>query len=61
MGFILMGLTTDSDDGYHAFVLYLVVYTFTTLAFLAIFLAARRADGRELTYISDFRALSAKE
>ena len=61
MGFLLMGLTTDSDSGYHAFLLYICVYAVTTMAFLMIFLSARREDGRELDFISDFRALAAND
>lgn len=57
MGFLLMGLTADSDGGFSAAILYIVVYAIMTGAFLLIFLTARLADGRQLTYLSDFRSL----
>lgn len=59
MGFLLMGLTTDSDAGFSAAVLYILVYAVMTGAFLVIYLTSRLADGRQLLFISDFRSLSA--
>ena len=58
MGFLLMGLTTDSDGGLSAAVLYILVYAVMTAAFLIIYLTSRLVDGRQLLYISDFRSLS---
>lgn len=60
MGFLLMGLTTDSEAGFRAAILYIIVYAIMTCAFLVIFLSARRADGAELIYISDFRTLASR-
>jgi len=60
MGFLLMGLTTDSDEGYQAALLYILVYAVMTCAFLTIFLSARREDGSELLYMSDFRTLASR-
>jgi len=60
MGFLLMGLTTDSDEGYQAAILYIIVYAVMTCAFLAIFLSSRRKDGTELLYVSDFRTLASR-
>lgn len=59
MGFLLMGLTTDSDAGFSAAALYILVYAVMTGAFLLIYLTTRLADGRQLLYVSDFRALGA--
>ena len=58
MGFLLMGLTTDSDEGFQAALVYIGVYALMTCAFLTVFLSARRQDGAELLYISDFRTLA---
>jgi NADH:ubiquinone oxidoreductase subunit 2 (subunit N) len=58
MGFLLMGLTTDSDAGLSAAVLYILVYAVMTCAFLIIYLTSRLADGRQLLFISDFRSLT---
>lgn len=60
MGFLLMGLTTDSDEGFRAALLYILVYAVMTCAFLTIFLSARKEDGSELLYISDFRTLASR-
>jgi NADH:ubiquinone oxidoreductase subunit 2 (subunit N) len=58
MGFLLMGLATDSDAGFSAAILYILVYAVMTCAFLVIYLTSRLADGRQLLYISDFRAFA---
>ena len=60
MGFLLMGLTPDSDEGYQAALLYITIYAVMTSAFLGVFLSARRQDGSELLYISDFRTLASR-
>jgi NADH-quinone oxidoreductase subunit N len=60
MGFLLMGFTADSDEGYQAALLYIAVYAVMTCAFLTIFLSARRQDGSELLYVSDFRTLASR-
>lgn len=59
MGFLLMGLTTDSDAGFSAAVLYILIYAVMTCAFLVIYLTSRLADGRQLLFVSDFRSLTA--
>lgn len=58
MGFLLMGLTADSDTGFAAAVLYILIYAVMTCAFLVIYLTSRLADGRQLLFISDFRSLT---
>lgn len=60
MGFLLMGLTTDSAAGQGAMLMYFVLYAIMTCAFLTIFLAARRQDGKDLVYMSDFRLLASR-
>ncbi len=59
MGFLLMGLITDSDGGFIAAILYIMVYAIMTCALLLIYLTSRLADGRQLLFISDFRSLAA--
>lgn len=58
MGFLLMGLTTDSDTGFTAAILYTLIYAVMTCAFLIIYLTSRLTDGRQLLFISDFRSLT---
>ena len=58
MGFLLMGLVTGSNEGLRAAIIYIGVYAVMTCAFLTIFLSARRDDGAELVYMSDFRTLA---
>lgn len=60
MGFLLLGFTTDTDEGYQAALVYIILYAIMTCALLTIFLSARRADSREITYLSDFRMLARK-
>jgi len=61
MGFLLIGLTTDTPGGYRATVVYLFLYVIMNAIFLTIFLNARRSDGLSLIYLTDFRRLSSTE
>jgi len=55
MGFLLIGLVCNSVFGYRATIFYLFVYALMSIAFLLIFIQARREDGRPLLYLVDFR------
>jgi NADH:ubiquinone oxidoreductase subunit 2 (subunit N) len=55
-----MGLATASQEGYRATILYLLLYAMMSVAFLIVFLNARRADGKSLIYLTDFRGFGEK-
>jgi NADH-quinone oxidoreductase subunit N len=57
IGFLLIGLLTDTVGGYRSTLLYLLLYIIMTVVFLAVFLNARRSDGLSLIYLTDFRRL----
>jgi NADH-quinone oxidoreductase subunit N len=57
MGFILLGLTTDSDGGLIATILYIIVYLVMTAAFLIVVMTMYVDDHRDAVYLSDLRAI----
>jgi NADH-quinone oxidoreductase subunit N len=57
IGFILVGLATGSVAGYRATAVYIFIYALMNLIVIGLFLHARRADGRELTFLTDFAPL----
>jgi NADH-quinone oxidoreductase subunit N len=59
IGFLLLGLACASFEGYRATIIYLLIYSLRNFSFLVLFLNARRADGRSLLYLTDFRGLGA--
>jgi NADH-quinone oxidoreductase subunit N len=60
IGFILLGLASASFEGYRAALFYIIIYTIINLAFLTVFLQARRADQQSLLYLTDFRGFGQK-
>ena len=59
MGFILLGLATGSAAGYRATLMYILIYVITNVIVITLFLRARRNDGRDLLFLTDFRGLAA--
>jgi len=59
MGFLLLGLTTDSFAGFEATILYILIYAAATAVFLIIFLAYR-LNGRIPLYITDYRVIAVR-
>lgn len=57
MGFLLLGLVTETDDGIRSAFFYLIIYAIMTGGFLLIFTHIRKADGQPLLALSDFRGL----
>jgi NADH:ubiquinone oxidoreductase subunit 2 (subunit N) len=57
MGFLLLGLVTDTDEGVRAAFCYLVVYAVMSGGFLLIFTHLRTNAGATFIALSDFRAL----
>lgn len=55
MGFLLIGLVCNSVAGYRSTIIYLFIYAVMSMAFLLVFIHARREDGRHLRYLTDFR------
>jgi NADH-quinone oxidoreductase subunit N len=55
IGFLLVGLSSASAEGYRTTMFYLVLYALMNIGFLIVFLHARRADGQSLIYLTDFR------
>jgi proton-translocating NADH-quinone oxidoreductase chain N len=61
MGFLLLGLVTDTDDGVRSAFFYLVIYAIMTGGFLLIFTHIRKSEGQTLLALSDFRGLGKSE
>jgi len=57
IGFLLLGLITDTDEGVRAAFCYLVVYAIMTGGFLLIFTHIRTSVGATFIALSDFRGL----
>ena len=55
-----MGVATASQEGYRATLFYLLLYAVMNVAFLIVFLNARRFDGSSLIYLTDFRGFGTK-
>jgi NADH-quinone oxidoreductase subunit N len=60
IGFLLLGLSTASQEGYRATIFYLLLYAIMNIAFLIVFLNARRNDAKGLVYLTDFRGFGVK-
>lgn len=60
IGFLLLGLATASQEGYRATIFYLLLYSIMNVAFLVVFLNARRSDKKSLVYLTDFRGFGLK-
>jgi len=50
-----MGLSAGSAEGYRTVIFYLLLYAVMNVGLLVVFLNARRADGKGLLYLTDFR------
>lgn len=61
IGFLLLGVATNSYAGYRATLLYLFIYAVMNMGFLQVFLNTRRTeDGMGLLYLTDFRGIGQK-
>ena len=61
IGFLLIGLSSASLEGYRTTMFYLILYTVMNVGFLLAFLNARRVkDGKSLLYLTDFRGFGQK-
>lgn len=60
IGFLLLGLSTATLEGYRTTLFYLVIYAIMNIGFLTVFLNARREDGKSLVYLTDFRGFGQK-
>jgi NADH-quinone oxidoreductase subunit N len=61
IGFLLLGLVVDSDDGLRSSFFYLVLYAVMTGGFLLVFTHLRKRGGETLLALSDFRGLATAE
>ena len=61
IGFLLLGLIVDTDDGLRSAFFYLVLYAIMTGGFLLVFTHLRKKHGETLTALSDFRGLGKRE
>lgn len=61
IGFLLLGLVVDSDDGLRSSFFYLVLYAVMTGGFLLVFTHLRKKGGETLLALSDFRGLATAE
>ena len=57
MGFLLLGLVTDTDDGVRSAFFYLIIYAIMTGGFLLVFTHVRQPEGQPMFALSDFRGL----
>jgi NADH-quinone oxidoreductase subunit N len=61
IGFLLLGLVVDSDDGLRSSFFYLVLYAVMTGGFLLVFTHLRKKGGETMLALSDFRGLATAE
>lgn len=61
IGFLLLGLAVDTDDGLRSAFFYLVLYAIMTGGFLLVFTHLRKASGEPIVALSDFRGLGRSE
>lgn len=61
MGFLLLGASLDTFEALRATYVYLVLYALMTGGFMLVFLHTTRADGRPITFLSDFCGLARTE
>jgi len=57
MGFLLLGISTGSFEGYRTTLLYLFIYAVMNAGFLLVFLNLKRENGMDLLYLTNFRGL----
>lgn len=57
MGFLLLGLATNTDLGLRAALFYLSVYAVMTGGFLLVLLNLRKQNGAYFMALSDFRGI----
>jgi len=60
IGFLLVGLATNTNEGYRATLFYLVIYAVMNVGFLVVFLNTTRTNGSGLLYLTDFRGLGCR-
>jgi NADH-quinone oxidoreductase subunit N len=59
MGFLLMGVTCGTFEGYRVTLFYLVLYALMTVGFLIVFFNTRHiSTGQPISHLTDFRGLS---
>lgn len=59
MGFLLLGLSTLTVEGYRSTMLYLSLYVLMNIGFLILFLhACYSFDSPSFTYLTDFRSMA---
>jgi NADH:ubiquinone oxidoreductase subunit 2 (subunit N) len=61
MGILLLGASLDTFEALRATYVYLVLYAVMTGGFMLAFLHITRADGRPVTFLSDFCGLARAE
>lgn len=61
MGFLLLGAALDTHEALRATYVYLLLYATMTGGFMLAYLHINRADGRQLTFLSDFCGLARAE
>jgi len=61
IGFLLLGLAVDTDDGLRSAFFYLVLYAIMTGGFLLVFTHLRKTSGEPIVALSDFRGLGRSE
>jgi NADH-quinone oxidoreductase subunit N len=61
IGFLLLGLAVDTDDGLRSSFFYLIVYAIMTGGFLLVFTHLRKEKGEMFLALSDFRGLGKVE
>jgi NADH-quinone oxidoreductase subunit N len=59
MGFLLMGLTSGTFEGYRSALIYLLLYVIMNIGFFVLFLATREIQSNKpLTYLTDFNSFA---
>jgi len=61
MGFFLIGLALHTSNGNFAVLIFLFFYVLSNVVFFVVFLLARRVDGQQLIYLTDFRRLALED
>jgi NADH-quinone oxidoreductase subunit N len=54
MGYMLMGMSTGTLLGAHAFFIYMIIYLITMFTFFGLILSLRKKTGKDLTYLIEF-------
>jgi len=58
MGFLLLGVATNTHEGTRATILYIFLYVIMNMIFLTVYLHAGTANNARLRYLTDFRTLA---